>query len=126
MLLPHNEHNISHVETYNQMLDLIRDRLENAEAHAIPSILKLMQQAKDEAIHIGEIGIEDAEQISRYLKCDIYEATEYLMEYSRDFSSWFLLDIEIIEQKILELFLSVADKTRIELEQFSRPSTKYR
>ena len=28
------------------------------------------------------------------------------------------LDIEIIEQKVLELFLSVADKTRLELQQF--------
>ena len=32
-----------------------------------------------------------------------------------------MLDIDIIEQKVLELFLSVADRTRVELEQFSHP-----
>ncbi len=124
MLLPHNEHNSSGVKTYNQMLDLVRDSIESADAHAIPSLQKLLQQAADEAILISEAGIEDAEQISHYIKCDIYEATEYLMEYSRDFSSWLLLDIDVIEQKILELFLSVADKTRLELEQLSNNSTQ--
>jgi len=35
-----------------------------------------------------------------------------------------MLDIDIIEQKVLELFLAVADKTRIELEQLAHPACK--
>jgi rRNA maturation endonuclease Nob1 len=29
-----------------------------------------------------------------------------------------MLDIEVFERKLIDLFLSVADKTRVELEQF--------
>ena len=60
------------------------------------------------------------------IKRDINDAAEYLMETSQEFSEWLMLDIDIIEQKVLELFLSVADKTRLELEQLSHPSCELR
>ena len=41
-----------------------------------------------------------------------------MMETSSEFSDWLMLDIEVIERKLIDLFLSVADKTRVELEQF--------
>ena len=65
--------------------------------------------------------LEEAEEIGNYIKRDINDAAEYLMETSHEFSEWLMLDIDIIEQKVLELFLSVADKTRLELEQLARP-----
>ena len=109
------------IEAYNQMMSRIKDSIDTAEAHAMPTLQKAIDQAKQQAIHLGEITAEEAEEISNYIKRDINDAAEYLMESSHEFSEWLMLDIDIIEQKVLELFLSVADKTRIELEQFSRP-----
>ena len=34
-----------------------------------------------------------------------------------------MLDIDVIERKVMDLFLSVAEHTRIELEQFINTST---
>ncbi|MCW9047699.1 MAG: zinc ribbon-containing protein [Gammaproteobacteria bacterium] len=108
------------VEAYNQMMLRVRDSIDNAEANAMPTLQKAIEQAKDQAIHLGEVSLEEAEEIGNYIKRDINDAAEYLMETSHEFSEWLMLDIDIIEQKVLELFLSVADKTRIELEQLSQ------
>ena len=116
----HDEHSLT--EAYNQMMARIKDAIEDAEEKTVPSLQKAIDMAKKQAIHLGEISIEEAEEIGNYIKRDINDAAEYLMETSHEFSEWLLLDIEIIEQKVLELFLSVADKTRIELEQLSHPS----
>jgi len=114
-----NQNEPSLVEAYNQMMARVRDSIDNAEAHAMPTLQKAIEQARDQAIHLGEISLEEAEEIGNYIKRDINDAAEYLMETSHEFSEWLMLDLDIIEQKVLELFLSVADNTRIELEQLS-------
>ena len=122
MSVPENHDDHSLVEAYNQMMARIKDTIENAENNTIPTLQKAIDMAKKQAIHLGEISMEEAEEIGNYIKRDINDAAEYLMETSHEFSEWLMLDIDIIEQKVLELFLSVADKTRIELEQLSHPS----
>jgi len=119
MPAPRKENKPSLVEAYNQMMTRVRDSIDNAEAHTMPTLQKAIEQAKDQAIHLGEVSLEEAEEIGNYIKRDINDAAEYLMETSHEFSEWLMLDINIIEQKVLELFLSVADNTRIELEQLS-------
>jgi hypothetical protein len=112
------------IEAYNQMMSRVKDTIDSAEAHAIPTLQKAIDQAKRQAIHLGEVTLEEADEVGNYIKRDINDAAEYLVESTHEFSEWLMLDINIIEQKVLELFLSVADKTRIELEQFSRPECR--
>jgi len=119
MSAPDKQNESSLVEAYNQMMSRVRDSIDNAEANAIPTLQKAIEQAKDQAVHLQEVSLDEAEEIGNYIKRDINDAAEYLMETSHEFSEWLMLDIDIIEQKVLELFLSVADKTRIELEQLS-------
>jgi hypothetical protein len=121
MSVPDKHNDRSLVEAYNQMMARIKDTIDNAEEKAIPTLQKAIDMAKKQAIHLGEISLEEAEEVSNFIKRDINDAAEYLMETSHEFSEWLMLDINIIEQKVLELFLSVADKTRIELEQLSHP-----
>jgi len=122
MTTPNKQDNTSLVEAYNQMMARVQDSINNAESHAMPTLQKAIEQARDQAIHLGEVSVEEAEEIGNYIKRDINDAAEYLMETSHEFSEWLMLDLDIIEQKVLELFLSVADKTRLELEQFSNVS----
>ena len=124
MTVNNNHEDNSLVDAYNQMMARIKDTIESAEAQAVPTLQKAIDLAKQRAIHLGEISLEEAEEIGNYIKRDINDAAEYLMETSHEFSEWLMLDIDIIEQKVLELFLSVADKTRIELEQLAHPSCK--
>ncbi len=75
--------------------------------------------AKFETVHLGQVSQEEAHEISEYIKRDINDAAEHMMEASAEFYDWLMLDIEVIERKVMELFLSVADHTRLELEKFT-------
>ncbi|MDH5483785.1 MAG: zinc ribbon-containing protein [Gammaproteobacteria bacterium] len=110
------------IDAYNKMMARIQDAIETAEHSAVPTLQKAIEMAQKQAIHLDEITAEEANKIGNYIKRDINDAAEYLMETSHEFSEWLMLDIDVIEQKVLELFLSVADRTRLELEQFSRPA----
>ena len=105
------------IEAYNQMMHGIRAAFESAEDSDM-SLSKAISMAKDEITHISDITQDEAEEISNFIKRDINDAAEYMMESSSEFGDWLMLDIEVIERKLIDLFLSVADKTRLELEQF--------
>lgn len=118
-----NKHSNSNplVDTYNQMMTHIREAFENTDTSDL-TLQKALNNARDQVIHLGEVTAEDAYEISEYIKRDINDAAEYMMESTAEFSDWLKLDIEIIERKIIDMFLSVADRTRIELEQFQVPA----
>jgi len=117
-----NKHQSSNrlINTYNQMMAAIREKFENADTSDL-TLQKALNAAKEQAVHLGEVTVEEAHEISEYIKRDINDAAEYMMETSAEFGDWLMLDIEIIERNIIDLFLSVADRTRIELEQFQNP-----
>lgn len=108
------------ISAYNQMMQVMRDAFEKADPQDM-SLQKALDLAKYQSVHIGRITSEEAYEIGEYIKRDINDAAEYMMDSSAEFYDWLMLDIEIIERKVMELFLSVADHTRIELEQFQRP-----
>jgi hypothetical protein len=105
------------IDAYNQMMASIRSAFESSDDEEM-SLSKAMSMAKEEIIHISDVTQDEAEEISNFIKRDINDAAEYMMETSSEFSDWLMLDIEVIERKLIDLFLSVADKTRVELEQF--------
>ena len=121
-IMTSNKHQSSNrlIDTYNQMMATIRETFENADTSDL-TLQKALNDAKEQAVHLGEVTIEEAHEISEYIKRDINDAAEYMMDSSAEFSDWLMLDIEIIERQIIDLFLSVADRTRIELEQFQNP-----
>ena len=104
------------IEAYNQMMASIRSAFERSDEGDM-SLSKAIGMAKDEITHISDLTQDEAEEISNFIKRDINDAAEYMMESSSEFSDWLMLDIEVIERKLIDLFLSVADKTRVELEQ---------
>jgi len=109
------------VQAYNDMMHTIKDAFEEADQDTSDSSLQhALRKARENIVELGDITADEAEQISDFIKRDINDAAEYLMETSAEFSDWLLLDIEVVERKIVDLFLSVADTTRIELEQFQQ------
>ncbi len=107
------------ISAYNQMMKEMQCAFEQATPNDM-SLQKTLDLAKHQAVHIGVVTAEEAHEIGEYIKRDINDAAEYMMDSSAEFYDWLLLDIEMIERKVMELFLSVADHTRIELEQFKK------
>jgi len=82
------------------------------------SLQKALNLAKYQAVHSGDACSEEAFEIGECIKRDINDAAEQMMESSAEFYEWLMLDIQDIERKVMKLFLSVANSTRIQLEQF--------
>ncbi|HHJ36286.1 MAG TPA: hypothetical protein ENJ87_11020 [Gammaproteobacteria bacterium] len=110
------------ISAYNQMMQVMREAFEQTDPSDM-SLQKSLDMAKQQATRLGIITTEEAHEIGEYIKRDINDAAEYMMETSAEFYDWLLLDIEIIERKVVDLFLSVADHTRVELEQFRHPGS---
>lgn len=104
------------VNTYNQMMASIRKTFEETDT-SDTSLQQALNAAKEQAVRLGAVTLEEAHEISEYIKRDINDAAEYMMESSAEFGDWLMLDIEVIERKVVDMFLSVADRTRVELEQ---------
>ena len=75
-------------------------------------------------MELGELTREEAEKIGDYLKRDIVDAAEYLAEPTQELADWLRFDIELIEERLLEMFLSVADRTKVELLELQREAER--
>ncbi|MCG6937473.1 MAG: zinc ribbon-containing protein [Gammaproteobacteria bacterium] len=111
------------ITAYNQMMQEMRNAFEHNDPRDM-SLQKALDFAKHQVVRPGEVTAEEADEIGEYIKRDINDAAEYMMDASAEFYDWLMLDIEIIERKVMDLFLSVADNTRVELEHF-RPQKRH-
>ncbi len=124
-----NRHDNRLIEAYNRMLAQIRHSGEQAEKELRPALAHLVEAAKEKAVELGELTRDEAEKVGTWLKRDIEDAAEYLAgDEARDLVDWFKFDIQLIEDRLLEMFTRVADKTRLELirlQQAADRSSEY-
>lgn len=106
------------VDGYNRMMERIKSTIDNATEDTPPTLQNAMDKAITQAKEHKELTKAEAEQIANTIKHDLNDAAEHLMETNSDFTEWLKMDLDALEQKILDLFLSVADHTRMELKQF--------
>ncbi len=105
------------ITAYNQMIQEMQNIFKPSDLPYV-TLQKALDVSKRQVLRNGQVSAEEIYEIGEYIKRDINDAAEYMMENSADFFDWLSLDIEIIERKVINTFLSVADITRQELEQF--------
>lgn len=104
------------VKAYERMLERTRTRIEQAEQD-LPHIQDRVAEAREKAVELGELTREEAERISEYLKRDLHDAAQYMVDTGREMRDWWRFDLGLIEQRMLDVFTDVADRTRFELDQ---------
>jgi len=104
------------IHAYNKMMERALKQAESG----IHSMKQAFDWARDKAVDLDELTREEAEEIADYLKRDFHEAAHYLADTGHELRDWLHLDIGLIEQSLLELISSVADKTQIELKQIEQ------
>ena len=107
------------VAAYDKMMGRIDQLLDKAEQQALPALQKNIEKAKQQAIELKEVSEEEAEKIGDYIRRDIHDAADYLEQTGNELSTWFNFDLELVEDRILDVFAKVADKTRLELAQLA-------
>lgn len=115
-------------DAYDTMAERIASAWEYAE-NGIQDLNEALRHARDQAVELDELTQEEADEISGYLRRDLGNAGHYLKESGRDLAGWLHMDLELIEDRMLDLFTRAADPTRLELQQLeqqARLASEYR
>lgn len=106
-------------DAYERMLERVDGLLEVAEKSTLPTLRRALEQAREKAVELNELTREEAEKLTEYVERDMKDAAHFLLETGSEFRQWWQFDVQMIEQRMMEMFANVADKTRLELERLA-------
>jgi hypothetical protein len=108
-------------EGYARMLERIRTRLAEAEAKAPLPIYMLIEEAREQAVGLGEMTQAEAHEVADWLKRDLLHLRGIMQRAGRGVRNWLGLDLALLEQGLLD---TLADPTRVDWlrlqEEFER------
>ncbi len=107
------------VVAYENMLERVDELLEKAEETALPTLKKGLEHAREKAVELNELTREEAEKIASYVERDLHDAAGFLHKTGEEFRNWVSFDMELIENRVLDMFAKIADKTSLELGRFA-------
>jgi polyhydroxyalkanoate synthesis regulator phasin len=119
------------VNAYEEMLKRTREGIEQAQEEAretAPKLRHMLEQVRDNMVELGELTREEAAKIADYVERDVEDAAHWLVETGEDLREWWRFDLQLIEQRMLDAFTSVADQTSLQLSQWAeraRQATLY-
>jgi hypothetical protein len=117
------------VDAYERMLKHIQETVEHAEKETVPAIRDMLAKARENVVELGELSREEANKVADFVERDIEEAASYIAETGEDLKSWWRFDLNLIEQRLLDAFSSVADQTSLQLRGWAeqaRQASLYR
>ncbi|MCL7422725.1 MAG: zinc ribbon-containing protein [Methylobacter sp.] len=106
------------ITAYNELMRHLHETMDET----IHSLADALEISKEKTRKTTDLTQDEIDQVSGYVKRDIEHAAHGLTEKkdSDSLSEWFKFDIELIENFALDAFLSLADKTRLELAKIER------
>lgn len=112
------------IAAYDKMMERVHGLVDNVEQHALPSLQSHIDKAKHQALELKELTQEEADKLADYLHRDINDLATHLSQSGEAISSWVSFDIELIEDRLLDAFSQVADKTAIQLAQLAEQAKR--
>lgn len=106
-------------KAYERMLGQVHEALEYAEEQTEPRLRRLLDEMRDRAVEWGELTREEADRVAGYLERDLHDAANYLAQTGEDLRAWWRFDLAQVEERLMEMFTSVADQTRLQWEQWA-------
>ncbi len=114
------------VKAYNDMVTNLHEDL----ADPSRTLARGLDAAREKVSELGGLTQEEVHKVSDSVQRDIEDAAHSLTDDSTDsLAAWLKFDIEMIEDFALDAFMSVADKTRLqlaEIEQLARQTNTYK
>jgi hypothetical protein len=101
------------VTAYSDLITHLHETMEDT----LHSFAEALEISKEKVSKDSDLTNDELNKVSGYVKRDIEHAAHGLStKTDKDsLSEWFKFDIELIENFALDAFLSLADKTRLEL-----------
>jgi predicted RNA-binding Zn-ribbon protein involved in translation (DUF1610 family) len=106
------------LDAYNNMMVRVKTALEEAEEATPPALRRAIGKARDTAVDLEELTVEEAGKVADYLHRDLEDAGKYLANTGHELGDWLRFDIDLLEDRLLEVLSRVADHTRLEMQAF--------
>lgn len=109
------------VSAYDRMMKRAHDALEKG---ALRPLEHLIETAGQTAVELGELTREESDKVAHYLRRDLHDAAIYLKRTERELGDWLRFDIELVEERIADVFAKMVDHTRMELERLAEQASE--
>lgn len=107
------------VAAYEEMLKRTNETIETTQKESLPRFRELLEKARDNMVELGELTREEAHKVADYLRRDVEDAASYIAETGQDIREWWRFDLELIEQRMVDMFARAADQTSLQLAQWA-------
>ena len=114
-----NNSDHSHTSAYERILSRVREFTDEASEELGPKVHYAIDSAKEKAYELGELTREETDKIGNYVKRDIMDAAHYLSDQSKEFADWLKFDVDLVEDRLLDLLEHVVNDTRAELKNLA-------
>lgn len=104
------------VAGYHTMMQRIKDALPQAREK---TLREHIDKAQEKAVTLGELSPEEAQKIGHYLHRDLKDAAYYTGDNQQALADWMRFDLQLIEERFLEMFSLMVDHTQIELHNLA-------
>jgi predicted RNA-binding Zn-ribbon protein involved in translation (DUF1610 family) len=104
------------VPAYQQMLTRLKEILPHPN---FKNLRERIATAQEKAVGLEELTLEEAERIGDYLRRDIEDAAQFIVTTRQALADWMRFDLELIEDRLLDMFSLAVDHTRLELENLA-------
>ena len=113
---------------YNKMMERVKDALKQTQNNTLAALRHSIDLAREKAVELGELSREEAMRIGDYLRRDLEDAGEYLADSGAELGSWLHFDVELVEERLWEVFSAAADQTKLaylDLAQRAQRASEY-
>ncbi len=104
------------VAAYEKMLERVHDTVEKAESR-VPAFKQNLDLAREKAVELGELTREEADKVASYIERDMHDAAVFISETGQQIRDWWQFDLKQIEERVLDMFVNVADQTSLQLRE---------
>ncbi|CAG1769997.1 hypothetical protein BAC3_00713 [uncultured bacterium] len=111
------------VKAYSEFMQHLHETMEDTLHFG-----KALDISKEKTSQNSDLTTEELDQVSSNVQRDVEHAAQNLPHQASEetFGEWLKFEVQLIEDFAIDAFLSVADKTRIQLEEIKQHAIAYK
>jgi hypothetical protein len=108
------KHSENAPEVYYRLLERVYLSVENFEERSWPFIKEKIEEAAEVELAAEEMTREELGLLTAYLRRDLKDLGIFAHRTGEGVAAWLKFDLNALEQRVVDMLKSLADKTRIE------------
>ncbi|PCM45175.1 zinc ribbon-containing protein [Marinobacter sp. ANT_B65] len=102
------------LEAYDRMLEQVQSRLRTAQETTLETLEEEVDKAIEVEQELEEMTRDEISLLGTYLQRDLEHLIHFVDETGEGLAEWLQLDISLLENRLTERLLSVADQTMVD------------